>query len=474
MPPMNEKAIRWTELEVLRALGQKEHAHEGRTFRQVSSDTRALNLGDLFVALRGARHDGHDFLQHAADAGAQGAVVEMVPSRSPSTLRYFLVHDTLQALAALARHRRMQLGARVVGVVGSNGKTTTKELIRAALAPRYRVHATEGNMNNRIGVPLTILSAPHDADVLVVEMGTNEPGEIRLLSGIARPDAAVVTSIGEEHLEKLGNAEGVLEEEVSILGGLSAHGMALVAEDPLALTERARRAVGPERVRVAGFSERADLCPDGGSPGVSVEPDGTTRWRWRGIPVHLALPGRWNVRNALLALGLADAWGVEAEHAVRGIEGVAASPLRGEWRWVGGLRVLADCYNANPPSLWAAVELLTTLLSDGPKVVVLGTMQELGTESHALHGRAAEMIAHRTGQGIDLVVATGAFASAFEPFAAALGDRLVICSDAIAAYHAARPKLRGTGTLLLKASRSEALERWLPLLQRDFAPGDST
>ncbi len=473
MPPVNAKAIRWTELDVLRALGQWEDAHEDRTFRQVSTDTRALGVGDLFVALRGARYNGHDFLQHAADAGAAGAVVEMVPSRSP-TLRYFLVQDTLHALGALARHRRMQLGARVVGVVGSNGKTTTKELIRAALAPRYRVHATNATLNNRIGVPLTILSTPDDADVLVVEMGTNEPGEIRLLTGIARPDAAVVTSIGEEHLEKLGDMEGVLEEEVSIFGGLDAHGMALVAEDPPELAERARRAVGRERLRVAGFSERADLCPDGGSQGVSVDPDGTTRWRWQGIPVHLQLPGRWNARNALLALGLADAWGVAAEQAVRGIEAISASPLRGEWKWVGGLRVLADCYNANPPSLWAAVELLATLSSDGPKVVVLGTMRELGTESHALHGRSAEMIAQRTGQDLDFVVATGAFAAAFEPFAAALGDRLVICADPIEAYHAARPKLRGTGTLLLKASRGEALERWIPLLQGDFTPADPT
>lgn len=467
---MNANTFRWTEVEVLRALGQPRDAREGRVFRRISTDSRTLRGGDLFVALRGARFDGHDFLERAVSAGAAGAVVQHVPAGAPPTLLYFPVQDTLRALGVLARHRRLKMDARVVGVVGSNGKTTTREMIRAALEARYRTHATQGNQNNQVGVPLTILAAPDDAQAVVVEMGTSELGEIALLTGIARPDAAVVTAIGEEHLEGLGSVEGVLEEETAIFRGLSAQGVAFVAEEPPELARRARDAVGEERVRVAGFSEHADLRPDGGSQGVRAGRDGTTRWRWRGMPVSLPVPGRWNVRNALLALGLAETWGVPAERAIRRIERISVPALRGEWRCIGGLRVLADCYNANPPSLWAAVELLASLPPDGPKVAVLGTMRELGPASQNLHERCAGMIASRAGRELDLVVATGAFARAFEPFSAALGNRLIVCDDPIAAYQVARPQLPRVGILLLKASRGEALERWLPLLQRDFAP----
>lgn len=468
--PERAGAFRWTEAEVAQALGLAEVTSEVRVFRRVSTDTRTLGVGDLFVALGGARFDAHDFLGCAADAGASGAVVERVPPGAPRALRYFVVRDTLTALQSLARHRRVRSCARVVGVVGSNGKTTTKELIRAALTPRYRTHATEGNQNNQVGVPLTILSAPDDAEIWVVEMGTNQPGEIERLTDIVQPDAAVITAIGEEHLEKLETMDGVLEEETAILRGLRAGGLALVAEEPRALAERARLAVGRQHVRVAGFSDAANLSPDGGWGGVDIQPDGTSRWRWRGISVHLRLPGRWNVRNALLALGAAEAWGVDAAQAVRGVERASAPPLRGEWRRIGGLHVLADCYNANPPSVCAAIELLATLPSSaGPKVAVLGTMRELGAESDALHERCAAMIAPLASRELDLLVATGAFARAFEPFAAALGERLVTCGDPIEAYDLVRSRLRRDGMLLLKASRGEARERWLPLLERDFA-----
>ena len=402
-------AFRWTEAEVVRALGLWQSSCEDRAFRRVSTDSRTLAAGDLFVALRGARFDGHDFLERAVGAGAAGAVVQRLPVGAPESLRYFVVRDTRDALRRLTRHRRLHLPARVVGVVGSNGKTT-KELIRAALAPRYRTHATEGNQNNQVGVPLTILSASDAAQVLVVKMGTNEPGEIALLTDVVRPDAAVVTAIGEEHLEELGTVDGVLAEETAVLRGLNAEGLALVAEEPGAPVEHARKVVGRERTRVAGFSDAADLRPDDGWRSMSFERDGTTRWRWRGVAVHLPLPGRWNVRNALLALGLAEARGVEAERAARGVEGAAVPPLRGEWRSIGSLRVLADCYNANPPSLWAAVELLAALPSDGPKVAVLGTLRELGVESDVLHERCAAMIARLAARELDLVVAPGAFA----------------------------------------------------------------
>jgi UDP-N-acetylmuramoyl-tripeptide--D-alanyl-D-alanine ligase len=466
------KSFRWTAAEVRRALGQADDAAD-LVFAGVSTDTRKVGTGDLFVALRGDRFDGHGYLTQAAEAGAVGAVVDSVPDNAPAGLAYFVVPNTLHALGALGRHRRRALTARVVGVVGSNGKTTTKDLIRVVLSAKYRTHATEGNLNNQIGVPLTLLATPDDAEVLVVEMGTNEPGEIEILTRIVDPDAAIVTSIGEEHLEKLGDLEGVLNEEIAILRELRPGGLALVAEEPAVLPDLARELVHDGVVRVAGFSAAADLRPDGGGDGDSVmlEADGGTRWSWRGHAVHLPLPGRWNVRNALLALGLADAWGVPPADAAAALSTVPRPKLRGEWKRIGGVRLLADCYNSNPPSAAASLELLATLPREGPRIAVLGTMRELGAAADELHRRTADAAAERIGTGIDLIVATGAFVAAFEPLADRLGSALVLCSDPVGAYDRTAPSLNGTETILLKASRGEALERWIPLLERDFGGG---
>lgn len=459
----------WTAAEVCRALRcQPESGDEGLAFSGISTDTRSLGPGSLFVALQGERFDAHEFLAAAAETGATGAVVQRMPADAPAELRYFTVEDTLSGLGRLAHHRRQSLQGRVLGVAGSNGKTTTKDILRAALSTKYRVHATRGNLNNRIGLPLTLLATPEDAEVIVLEMGTAEPGEIAALVGIAEPDAGIITAIGEEHLEKLGDLEGVLREEMELLAGLGPEGVGFVAEEPAELPARARDLLGAGRVRVAGFGGEADLRPDGANAdGVLIQPDGTTRWSWRGHALHLPLPGRHNVRNALLALGLATEWGVPVEDAVRGVETMPAPSLRGEWRRVGEVRVLADCYNANPPSLAAAIELLASLPAAGPKIAVLGTMLEMGEGSDSLHRRSAEEIAARVGSGeVDRVVATGAFVRAFEPLAGELGDRLVLREDPVEAYAAIAASLTGTETILLKASRGEALERWLPLLEK--------
>ena len=462
----------WTQDEVRRALGVEPDG-AGEPFSGVSTNTRSVGPGQLFVALKGLNFDAHEFLGQAAEAGATGAVVSRRPDIVPEGLQLWVVEDTLAALGRLGNHRRRALAGRVIGVAGSNGKTTTKDLLHAAFSRTHRVHATTGNLNNQIGVPLTLLATPDDAEVIIVEMGTNEPGEIAILGRIVEPDAAVITAIGEEHLEKLRDLEGVLEEELQILRSLGPDGMGWVAEDPPELPSRARALLGPERVRIAGFGTEADLRPDGGADGVQITADGATRWSWRGTPVHLPFPGKHNVRNALLALGVATEWDVAPEEAIRGIGEVPAPKLRGEWRRIGDLRVLADCYNSNPPSLAAAVDLLASVPASGAKVAVVGTMRELGSGSDAIHRRAADLIAAQVGTSIDRVVATGAFVDAFEPHASELGDRLIRESDPVAAYAAVAPLLRGDEVLLLKASRGEALERWIPLLERDWTAAPS-
>jgi len=462
------RRFRWTAEEVCRALGCDARAGDGELgFDGVSTDTRAIEPGHLFVALRGERFDAHRFLAQAAESGARGAVVETVPDDAPDGLRYFEVADTLVALGDLANHRRRALGARIVAVAGSNGKTTTKDLLKAALGVRFRVHATQGNLNNLVGLPLTLLATPDDAEVLVLEMGTDRPGEIERLTRVAEPHFGLITAIGEEHLEKLGDLAGVLDEEAQLLHGLAHDGIAFVAEEPEELPSRAREILGDDRVRIAGLGEHADLRPDGGAEQIEVLPDGTTRWSWRGRALRLPLPGRHNVRNALLALGVATEWGVPEEDALGGLEAMPAPKLRGEWHQVGRMRVLADCYNANPPSLAAAIDLLASLPAESAKIAVVGTMREMGAQSDALHRRSAELIAERVGHGIDRVIATGAFVPAFDGLAEELGERLVRCDDPVEAYEAVSVSLVGDEIVLLKASRGEALERWLTLLERD-------
>lgn len=458
----------WTEQTLSQALGIPAGSEE-RSYRAVSTDTRALQPGDLFVALKGDHFDGHDFLDQAAAAGATGAVVSVRPGKAPAGLALYRVDDTLIALGRLAAHWRKQWNARVIGVVGSNGKTTTKEMIRAVLAPRFETYATEGNLNNRVGVPLTLLSVPASAEMVVVEMGTNQPGEIALLSEIVQPDIAVITSVGEEHLELLVDLEGVLIEETSILEHLPPDGIAFVASEPDTLPRRAREMIGRSRVKVVGVRESAEIRPDAGDRGIHVLEDGSTLWRWRGIDVRLPLPGRFNVRNALLALGIALEAGVPSQKAVQALSGLRAAKLRGEWVRYGGVRVLADCYNSNPPSLRAALEVLTTLPTPGRRIAVIGTMRELGEASERLHATAAEQMTKMTNDGIDLIVATGEFVPAFQRHKARLGERLILSEDPVEAYDLARPGLRADDTILLKASRGDSLERWLPLLERDFA-----
>ena len=437
-------------------------------FTAVSTDTRTTIPGALFVALRGERFDAHEFLAQAARAGAAAAVVDHIPPGAPE-IPYYVVPDTLVALGQLARAYRRQLAARVCAITGSNGKTTTKELARAALATRFRTHATSGNLNNLVGAPLTLLATPPDAEVVVVELGTNAPGEVARLAAIAEADACIVTGIAEEHLEGLGDLEGVLREETSILPTLPPAGVALVSDEPPALAQRARE-LGVRTI-AAGWTENAD--PFLRAEDVRVAADGHVAFRWQGRDVHLSLPARHNARNALLALGLAVEWGADPDAAVEALRSVRAGRMRGEVVVFGNLTVLVDCYNSNPSSLRAAVDTLAAMPGRGGRVAVIGTMLELGPRSAEIHRDAARALAE---SALDLVVATGAFHEAFEPVAARMGDRLVRVHDPLDAVAVLEARLRGDETVLLKGSRGVALERLLPLMEARWghAPGPSS
>lgn len=453
----------WSDREVRSALGLRaDDARDDVVYTGVTTDSRSAGPDQLYVALQGERFDGHDFVADAVGAGVTGVIVSH-PVAGEGRAVVYPVKDTLVALGRLATHRRRALAAPVVGITGSSGKTATKEFLRAALATVRRVHATPGNLNNRIGVPLTLLATPDDVEVVIVELGTNEPGEIATLTDIARPDIGVVVTVGPSHLEKLGTIEGVLHEKLDLLRGLAPAGRAVVGDRPDELPTVARQLV--PGVLVAGWTDGAD--PDLRPLDVEVDAWGYHTFTFRKARVRLEVAGRHSVQNALVALAVAGLLDVGAAEAARGLETVRPGKLRGEIRRLGDLTLVVDCYNANPQSIEAALDLLEARSVGSGRVAFLGSMLELGEHEAELHRQTLE---GALGRGLDLVVATGSFARAasdLEPRPAG-GPELLIEEDPDLAYATLRSRLRGSEVVLLKASRSVELERLVPRFQADF------
>lgn len=426
---------------------------EGR-YPHISTDTRALGAGDLFVALKGERFDAHDFLGQARTAGAGAAVVRRGTSAVPG-LPFFEVDDTLVALGALARARRRAFapGTPVVAITGSSGKTSTKEMVAAVLAARYRVHATAANLNNEVGVPLTLLAAPDDTQALVIEAGASVPGEIARLRAIIEPTIAVITTVGYAHVEGFGSLDGVLREKLSLLDGVP---LAVVGTDPPELAVEARRRT---RTIVAGSTPSAQVRAES----VRLDGEGRCVLRWLGREVTLPLFGLHQGDNAMLALVVAREAGVDAAAALAALSRVAVPGGRGRVSRQGDLTIIDDTYNANPASLARALESAAQLARERgrPLAVVVGSMLELGPESARLHAAAAAEIVRCAPE---LVGAVGEFAAAFAPYRDRLGARLLVAESAAALGPRLRAALRGNEVVLLKASRGVALEQVLPHL----------
>jgi UDP-N-acetylmuramoyl-tripeptide--D-alanyl-D-alanine ligase len=416
-----------------------------REFSTISTDTRDIPAGALFVALRGERFDAHDFVAQAVAAGAAGVVIS-TPDVAPQLgVPVFLVRDTREALGALGRYRRAAWGRPVVAIGGSNGKTSTKALVTAMLAGAYDVHATVGNLNNEIGVPLTLLTIPDEAEIAVVEAGTNSPGEIARLRAIIAPDVTVITSIGEEHLEGFGDLAGVLREELALT-----HDVPVVIA-PAAHPEVAAGVTGETtRVVTAGLSDAQmqpvswSLADDG--TGTLVFPDGV---------LHIPLRGSHNLRNAMLAVTVARGFGVTLEQMQFGLSRMAQPSMRAAVTAIGGALLVNDAYNANPPSMRAALDLLDAVGRTRPKVAILGSMRELGPQADALHDDIARDAAARD---LTLLVGLGDFASAFARTAP--GDpRVLTAPDVPDVLDALQARLPQNAAILLKGSRGAKLER---------------
>lgn len=381
----------------------------------VSTDTRRLTGGELFFALRGERYDGHAFVSDAVAGKATGVVVEhMVPGINQN-IPVIQVADTLNALQRLARYNRDLYRVPVIGITGSSGKTSTKDLVAAALSGQYRTLKTVGNMNNEIGLPLTLLEIDDRYQAVVVEMGMRGPGEIASLCRLARPTGAVITNIGEAHLERLGSVDNIARAKGEILEGIPVDGFALLHRDSPYITREARRCRG--RVFFFGTGSDADIrawdiCPEGGGNRFRVRVPGGEEGE-----IYLPVPGRHNVLNALAAVGVAWALGVSLDKIAKGLASATLTPMRMEIIEVGSLTIINDAYNANPASTTAALQVLAEMAGERRRIAVLGDMLELGEAAVPAHRRVGTEAAG----SVDYLITVGNLARSIANGAIAAG-----------------------------------------------------
>ncbi|HJW04970.1 MAG TPA: UDP-N-acetylmuramoyl-tripeptide--D-alanyl-D-alanine ligase [Rhodanobacter sp.] len=413
----------------------------------VAIDTRKLKPGDLFVAIKGERADGHDYLTEAA---ARGAVAALVTRKVDHPLPQLLVNSTELALGDLASAVRAQRNVRVVGITGSNGKTTVKTLVASILSRHGRTHVSAGNFNNELGLPLSLLAMPRDTEYAVFEMGAGKPGDIAYLAAIARPDIGLITLIAPAHLERMGSIEGVAETKGALYQALPADGIAIINADD-AFASFFTGLAGARRVLRFGLDQPADVGADvieqrvDGSRFVLSTPQGDAE-------VALPLPGRHNIANALAATAVALALEVPLATIVAGLEQVSgvAGRLRREVV-AGGWTLIDDSYNANPGSMAAAID--TLLLAGGERWLVLGDMAELGPDARALHAGIGERARER---GVERLFAVGPLGAATVEAFGAGGEHF---DDKPALIAALQAQLHAGVTCLVKGSRSAGMEQ---------------
>lgn len=436
--------------EAAEALGAR-WAGEDVMLEGVSTDTRSLQAGQLFVALHGPNFDGHNYLVEAKAKGAAACMVEKPVANCPA----LIVGDTRIALGKLAKAWRRNFAMPLVAVTGSNGKTTVKEMLASIFAQQGNVLATRGNLNNDIGVPLTLLSLDSSHSSAVIEMGANHAGEIAYLTALTKPNVAVITNAASAHLEGFGTLEGVASAKGEIFQGLKDDGTAIInADDEFASLWR--ELAKDKKVLSFGLQNPADITArwqagDRGSQIHVTTPQGK-------VKLHLALLGEHNVMNALAAIAAAQAAGFSLKTIKAGLEAMQSVAGRLQLKvGIHGSRIIDDTYNANPASLAAAIEVLAGF--KGKHILVLGDMGELGDEAKALHAEAGRFArAH----GVDALYTVGPMAAAA---ADAFGEGAQQCDSHEAASKALQQELAEDVTVLVKGSRLSQMERVVQILE---------
>jgi UDP-N-acetylmuramoyl-tripeptide--D-alanyl-D-alanine ligase len=421
---------------------------------KVSTDSRTIKRGELFVALRGENFDGHNFVETVATTGAAGAIVDSNwKGKVPQNFALMRAKDTLVAYQQLAANYRKSLKLSVVAITGSNGKTSTKDFAAAVLARRFRVTKTQGNFNNHIGLPRTILEATSEDEVAVWEIGMNHPGEVAALSKVAAPDVGIITNIGVAHIEFMGSREKIAEEKGALAEAVGAEGTVILnADDPLTrgLAARARGKVVLAGT-TAGTIRASEINQRRSTTDFTIL-EGAHRCR-----AQLPVPGLHMVQNALLAVAAGRVFGLSLEDCASGLVAAPLAKARLQIKEIRGVRFLDDSYNANPDSVKAALRTLVELDAEGQRIAVLGEMRELGDESERGHREVGETAAALK---IDHLIAIGNVAATIAEAAkrAGLKNSSTVTSTAEAAELLA--ELAAPGDLILiKGSRLARTEQ---------------
>ncbi|MGC2062641.1 MAG: UDP-N-acetylmuramoyl-tripeptide--D-alanyl-D-alanine ligase [Thermodesulfovibrionales bacterium] len=436
----------------------------------VSIDSRTIGDGELFVALQGARSDGHQHLSAALERGA-GALVSEDPQETLPGKTIIRVGNTLRALQALAQYLRQKRAIPVIAVTGTNGKTTTKELIASIFGSEFsaefgskKVLKTGGNLNNHIGLPLCISRMDGDEGIMVLEMGSNAAGDIRLLCDIARPDYAVMTNVGPAHLESFGSLEAVRNTDLEVLGYVRT--FAVNADDHFLMEGLTH---GPAagytgRTITYGIDNTADVSArdirlqEKGSDFLLCLPEGAE------LAVHFQLSGRFNILNALAAASIAFAAGASPDSLKKGLEAFTGVPMRLETRELGGLLIISDVYNANPASMREAVRELVRL-KRGRMIAVLGDMLELGSYAEPEHLGLVTLL---NDLNVDMLICVG---SEMQKASAVFRGDCYRADDSFQAGAMLADIVREGDTVLLKGSRGMRMEQVLGELETSFAGG---
>jgi UDP-N-acetylmuramoyl-tripeptide--D-alanyl-D-alanine ligase len=471
--------MRWTIAQVAGALGTRPGTGLDPLARVagVSIDSRTIRAGELFIAIRGPRHDGHDHVGSALGHGAIAAVVaESQLSRFAGEIssRCVAVGETFEALKQLARAVRQAWGGKIAGVTGSVGKTTTKEILAALLGAKLRVLKSEGNLNNEYGLPLTLLRLEETHQAAVLEMGMSRRGELTRLAGIARPDVGVVTRVTPAHLEFFSSVDEIAIAKRELIEGLNGHESTAVlnADDPRVT---AFGAFAPGRVVTYGIDKPAFFAAqeieDRGAFGSAfdyVSPEGRVR-------LELRVPGRHAISNALAALAAASVWGIGAAEAQSVFRSLRAPAMRGELlRFSNGAALINDSYNSSPAALQAMTELLAATPNYRRRILAAGEMRELGSPSKELH-REAGKFAAKTGK-LDWIIGVSGDAAEIVKGAVASGfsaDQTKFFETPEEAAEFLRSIVVSGDLLLVKGSRGVKMERIVEsLIAQHAAPGE--
>ncbi len=441
--------------------GQLINCTECPTITGVSIDSRTVKQGDLFVPLKGVNFNGHDFIADAIGAGATASFWSNQVTPLNLAIPLIIVDEPITAMQKLAHHYRQIVDPIVVGITGSNGKTTTKDILTAILAEQYRVHKTSGNLNNHIGVPLTILSMPTDTEVLVVEMGMNHVGEIALLTQIAAPDHVILTNVGESHIEFLGTEERIAEAKLEILQGLAEGSYAVLPGDQ-ALVRKKITNYDLQNIIWVGRTKKNDNYIAKISENQQDELEFTDA---KGEAYQIPLIGAHNAVNALMAIEAAKLLGVAVSRIKAGLTKVKLSAMRLELIEVDeDSLILNDAYNASPTSMRCSLELLASLHGYKYKIAVLGDMLELGAAAEKYHYEIGRLVAELK---IDYLIVIGNFSE--EVIVGALNNRMSVrkirkAKSIEEIVDLLQKKKWSNRAVLIKGSRGNRLERVVELL----------